>query len=208
VNWLLIGLVRSTPQKKQLSERNAAAAKEKELGILPNITPLQRTDSQSVDQSAGNYFATKMVKRWPTTTSAQPEERRHNSYTSGLARPVDRSVPSTGGNKMLSRMDPSRMSNNQPPSQQPVRSPRYQKALNEAMEMTPEEQQFELADLKFHKSVFENFKTKTAAPSGTTRYKNYLAEAEEMSAEELELEIADMTFRITVMREAIGMSKK
>jgi hypothetical protein len=84
------------------------------------------------------------------------------------------------------------------------RSQRYQKALSEAEQLTLEEQQLELAELNFQRSVISNVIANNIPPSLTPRYKNTQTNFEEMSPEEQQLELAGLKFQISVMQDAIA----
>jgi outer membrane phospholipase A len=84
------------------------------------------------------------------------------------------------------------------------RSQRYQKALSEAQQLTLEEQQLELAELNFQRSVISNVIANNIPPSRTSRYKNTQTNFEEMSPEEQQLELAGLKFQISVMQRAIA----
>jgi hypothetical protein len=84
------------------------------------------------------------------------------------------------------------------------RTPRYQKALSEAEQLTLEEQQLELAELNFQRSVINNVIANNIPTSRTPRYKNTQTNFEEMSLEEQQLELASLKFQISVLQNAIA----
>ena len=84
-----------------------------------------------------------------------------------------------------------------------VRSQRYLKAINEAQEMTLEEQQLDLSELKFKISVLNNIITNVNPSSQTSRYKNEQTGFEEMTPEEQQFELASLKFKLSVMQDAV-----
>lgn len=70
--------------------------------------------------------------------------------------------------------------------------------------MTPEEQQLELAELDFKRSVISNVIANKRPQSKTSRYTSTETNFEEMSSAEQQLELAGLKFHISVMQDAIA----
>jgi len=88
------------------------------------------------------------------------------------------------------------------------RTQRYLRALDEVEQMPPEEQDLELADLKFKTSVLSNVLGNVLPASRTSRYQRQEAEVQEMSPEEQQLELAGLKFQLSVIHDAIDSRKR
>lgn len=88
------------------------------------------------------------------------------------------------------------------------RSSRYVKAIFDAQHMSQEEQQLELADLKFQVFVVNNIIANTTPAQPSPRYKQAEVEFVSMSREERALELAGFNFRLSVLMDAMGPKKK
>jgi hypothetical protein len=128
----------------------------------------------------------------PKPNIATPGEK----ITSGK-RPSDITIPTLGPTLISERNTPGT-------AKAASRSQRYQKALSEAERLTLEEQQLELAELNFQRSVISNVIANNIPTSRTPRYKNTQTNFEEMSPEEQQLELASLKFQISVLQNAIA----
>jgi len=139
--------------------------------------------------------------------------RKTSHVTSGnnITTPISQNAtPGTQNTSASAKTSESSQAGEKPTQPKPlvVRSRRYLKALAEVEMCSGQEQELELADLKFRTSVLGNVIEKVTPESRTSRYQKAEAEMAEMSPEEQQLELASLRFQLSVVQDVIENRKE